>query len=170
MIIDVSLLLKEYGKKIILNDEICLEDTPFLGETYHFVRPVKINGSITNNGKALELKAACDACFITGCARCTKEIEVSESFDIDEILTRNDGSVDENDTDAILFEGMEIELDDIVLNGFLMNVSGRYLCKDDCKGLCEMCGADLNEGDCGCSDNAVSPGWEGLLDIINSNE
>lgn len=169
MIIDVSSVLKEYGKKIILDDDIDLEDTPFLGEIYHFTHPVHIKGSIANNGKALELKAKCSCGFTARCARCTKEIEVCEEFDVDEILSRDEDNNSE-ESDVIVFDGMEIDLDDIVLNSFLMNIEGRYLCSEDCKGLCPNCGADLNEGDCGCSDEAVSPGWEGLLDIIKANE
>ena len=51
-----------------------------------------------------------------------------------------------------------------------MNVEGKYLCSEDCKGLCSTCGADLNEGECGCSKGNIDPRWSQLLDIMKNNE
>ena len=51
-----------------------------------------------------------------------------------------------------------------------MNVEGKYLCSEDCKGLCQHCGADLNEGDCGCSQENIDPRWAALVDIIEKDK
>ena len=53
---------------------------------------------------------------------------------------------------------------------FLMNVEGKYLCSEDCKGLCQHCGADLNEGDCGCSQENIDPRWAALVDIMEKDK
>ena len=150
MTIDVSTILKELGGKIDINGDVEMSDTDFLGEMYHFNEPVKVSGSVSNNGKSLILKANCTGHMTTQCARCMKDIVVDIDFDIDENLAQDDGSVSSDD-DVILFEDVKIDIDDIVANNFLMNVEGKYLCSEDCKGLCQHCGADLNEGDCGCS-------------------
>lgn len=150
MTIDVSTILKELGGKIDINGDVEMSDTDFLGEMYHFNEPVKVSGSVSNNGKSLILKANCTGHMTTQCARCMKDIVVDIDFDIDENLAQDDGSVSSDD-DVILFEDVKIDIDDIVANNFLMNVEGKYLCSEDCKGLCQPCGADLNEGDCGCS-------------------
>ena len=63
-----------------------------------------------------------------------------------------------------------IDIDDIVANNFLMNVEGKYLCSEDCKGLCQHCGADLNEGDCGCSQENIDPRWAALVDIMEKDK
>ena len=65
---------------------------------------------------------------------------------ITKIIQDASNVVSVNDKNAV-----KIDIDDIVANNFLMNVEGKYLCSEDCKGLCQHCGADLNEGDCGCS-------------------
>ena len=90
-------------------------------------------------------------------------------FDIDENLAQDDGSVSSDD-DVILFEDVKIDIDDIVANNFLMNVEGKYLCSEDCKGLCQHCGADLNEGDCGCSQENIDPRWAALVDIMEKDK
>ena len=169
MTIDVSTILKELGGKIDINGDVEMSDTDFLGEMYHFNEPVKVSGSVSNNGQSLILKANCTGHMTTQCARCMKDIVVDIDFDIDENLAQDDGSVSSDD-DVILFEDVKIDIDDIVANNFLMNVEGKYLCSEDCKGLCQHCGADLNEGDCGCSQENIDPRWAALVDIMEKDK
>ena len=145
-----------------------LPDTEFLGE-YRFSEPLRVEGSISNNGKALRLRANAAGRMTTDCARCTKEITVPVEFEITENLMQGEGEA-AGDEDVILFKDTVIELDDIVLDNFLMNVEGKYLCSEDCKGLCPTCGADLNKGECGCSKENIDPRWSQLLDIMKNNE
>lgn len=88
MTIDVSTILKELGGKIDINGDVEMSDTDFLGEMYHFNEPVKVSGSVSNNGKSLILKANCTGHMTTQCARCMKDIVVDIDFDIDENLLR----------------------------------------------------------------------------------
>lgn len=169
MTIDVSTILKELGGRVEVDGNVALSDTDFLGEMYHFNEPLKVFGSISNNGKSLILKAKATGRMTTQCARCLKAIEVDVSFDIDENLVRDDGNVSDDD-DVILFEDVKIDIDDIVANNFLMNVEGRYLCDEDCKGLCEHCGADLNKGECNCGQESVDPRWAALIDIMEKDK
>ncbi len=169
MTIDVSAILKELGGKIAVNGYVELGDTDFLGETYGFSEPVKVQGDISNNGKSLILKAECTGSMKTRCARCMKEINVPIEFTLDENLIQGDDG-NAYDDDVIVFDGTQVDIDEIVADGFLMNVDGKYLCQEDCRGLCPECGADLNEGDCGCNMDTIDPRWEGLLDIMKNNE
>lgn len=169
MTIDVSTILKELGGKIDINGNVEMSDTDFLGGMYHFNGPIKVLGSVSNNGKSLILKADCIGRMTTQCARCMKDIEIDINFNIDENLVRDDGSVSEDD-DVILFSDVKIDIDDIVANNFLMNVEGKYLCSEDCKGLCQHCGADFNEGDCSCSQENIDPRWAALVDIMEKDK
>ena len=54
MTIDVSTILKELGGKIDINGDVEMSDTDFLGEMYHFNEPVKVSGSVSNNGKSYD--------------------------------------------------------------------------------------------------------------------
>ena len=167
---EFDVVLAEAGaSKIDINGDVEMSDTDFLGEMYHFNEPVKVSGSVSNNGKSLILKANCTGHMTTQCARCMKDIVVDIDFDIDENLAQDDGSVSSDD-DVILFEDVKIDIDDIVANNFLMNVEGKYLCSEDCKGLCQHCGADLNEGDCGCSQENIDPRWAALVDIMEKDK
>ena len=82
-----------------------------------------------------------------------------------EFILLNDGNWDLRANHSV-----KIDIDDIVANNFLMNVEGKYLCSEDCKGLCQHCGADLNEGDCGCSQENIDPRWATLIDIMEKDK
>jgi len=168
MVINVSEILKVYGAKVNVDGDISLPETAFLGEDFVFTTPMHVVGNIVNNGKALELNADCSGSMKVHCARCTKEIEEKIEFSVNELLMKDDGE-DVGDEDIVLFEGYSIDITDIVINHFLMNVSGKYLCDDDCKGLCPVCGRNLNEGECGCDNTVIDPRWAGLADIMNKS-
>ena len=168
MTIEVSSILKEIGGRIEIDDFVSMPDTEFLGE-YHFEEPLHVSGSVSNNGKSLILRAEAEGHMTTSCARCMKEITVPVRFFIDENLAREDEDIPEEE-DVILFSDTAVNIDGIVLDNFLMSTDGKYLCKEDCKGLCPTCGKDLNEGECGCGKENIDPRWSQLLDIMKENE
>ena len=51
-----------------------------------------------------------------------------------------------------------------------MDLPTKHLCSEDCKGMCEKCGKNLNEGDCSCENIDIDPRWSTLLDIMNNSE
>lgn len=169
MVIDVSSILKETGGTIKISGEIGVKDTDFLGEVFHFKNPLSIAGSFVNNGKSIILRADVKGQIGVCCARCRKPITVNVKFPVEETFIQGKGDFD-SDEDIYVFSGQTIDLDDVVFNNFLMNVSGKYLCKEDCKGLCSKCGADLNSGECGCKDDNIDPRWEALRAMIKDTE
>jgi uncharacterized protein len=61
------------------------------------------------------------------------------------------------DMGIVYFQGEKINLKDTIQEQVVMEFPLRALCKQDCKGLCPKCGADLNEDLCDC-DRRSSPG------------
>lgn len=164
MIINLSEVLKDYGGKIQISGDVSMEDVAFLGETFSFDAPLHIEGSITNNTKSLELQAEVTGSTGVHCARCTKPMTVPVEFSLREILVQDEQAVSD-DVDVIVFSGYSLDITEIVINNFLMQVPGKYLCREDCKGLCPKCGADRNAGDCGCAED-IDPRWAALAEIM----
>lgn len=75
------------------------------------------------------------------------------------------GSFDLEDADEEFFDGKTIDLDPIVREQVLLALPMDVVCKDDCKGLCPMCGQNLNEKQCGCESRYVDPRFAALKDI-----
>ena len=172
MIIDVSSILKEFGGKISFDDKAEIPDMNFCGSDYRFNEPLSVNGGISNTGGALGLKADVSGVMTTQCARCMKDIDVPIEFTISEtLMSDNDGGTVSDDEDVIIFEGTAVDIDEIIENNFITSLSPRYLCREDCKGLCPKCGKDLNEGDCDCDDDdEIDPRWAALADMIKNED
>jgi uncharacterized protein len=59
-----------------------------------------------------------------------------------------------------------IDLSDDVREMVVLSIPLKLLCREDCRGLCSSCGADLNVARCGCrSENANLP-WQGLEKLL----
>jgi uncharacterized protein len=67
------------------------------------------------------------------------------------------GSFALGDADREYFDGHTIDLDPIVREQVLLALPVSVVCRDDCKGLCSVCGQDLNEAECGCERKVVDP-------------
>ena len=79
------------------------------------------------------------------CDRCLKELDRDYHFDFDHIVVP---SISGDNDDYIVAEGESIELNEIALTDLLLQLPTKNLCKDDCKGLCMVCGCDLNVSQC----------------------
>ena len=164
MKIDLSEVIKDYGGRLAISADVPMEDLTFLGETFSFDLPLHIEGSITNNTKSLELQAKVSGNAGVHCGRCMRPITIPVDFSIQETLVQNEETVSD-DADVVVFSGYSLDLMEIIINHFLMQVPAKYLCKEDCKGLCLKCGADLNAGDCDCEED-IDPRWAALAEIM----
>ena len=162
MKVDISSIASSNGGKLSFQGDAVFEPVNFCGSDFTFVGETKIDGEVANQTGEFFLKATVKGEFETPCARCGKTVRESFSFELNEKLIK-EGSIS-TDEDAVLFEGNEIDLDDLAVNGFLMDASGRYLCKEDCKGLCPVCGIDRNVETCSCEEGDIDP----RLEILNN--
>ena len=171
MIIDLSEILKDVGGVMRVSGKAELENTEFLGEEFVFSDGLMVDGKITNNTKSLHFTAAVSGKVKVHCARCMQEIEEAVNFELSEFLVREEQAPAGNDDeDTVVFTGEEIDIDELIVNNFLLNASGKYLCSDDCKGLCPKCGKNLNFGDCECQDDEMDPRWVALAKIMDDSK
>jgi uncharacterized protein len=124
----------------------------------------------------LRLDALVDGIHVSGpvtgevtieCRRCLKEfvrplqVELDDSF-----VYPGEGAEDE----AYRVEGEEIDLEPVIRDAVMLALPLNPLCTDGCRGLCTTCGADLNETDCGHSQEPVDIRWTGLEQLRRSLE
>jgi uncharacterized protein len=72
------------------------------------------------------------------------------------------GSFDAEDVNEETYSGKVIDLDPVVREQLLLALPSYPVCQEACKGLCSVCGANLNERDCGCDRHVPDPRWAGL--------
>ena len=74
--------------------------------------------------------------------------------------------VDETNDDYIETPDFTLELDEVVISDIILHYPQKFLCSEDCKGLCPVCGKNRNEGDCGCEKQTVDPRLEILKQLM----
>lgn len=94
------------------------------------------------------------------CSRCLKQFEqkLDHGFSYDclpEGEAEHEIELSMEDVDICYYTGMELDTAPLIQEQVALAFPMRPLCKDDCKGLCPKCGADLNQGDCGCDKGAM---------------
>ena len=102
------------------------------------------------------------------CSRCAEAAKTPIDFRFELALSHVPGprptvtteklSEESEEVDVILFHGPELELDSLVEEQLYLSVPYSILCKPDCKGMCQVCGKNWNEGKCSCADkNVLTP-------------
>jgi len=84
------------------------------------------------------------------CDRCASEIDRNLFFEFDEKIYPS-----ANEGEDLVYNGAEIDVDSIFSNLIILSFPQKVLCREDCKGLCPDCGANLNDGQCLCSVNKI---------------
>ena len=74
----------------------------------------------------------------------------------------------EQDEERGFLEGYQLNVDSLISNEIITCWPMKILCKEDCKGLCSVCGQNLNEGTCDCEDTGLDPRMSVIQDILNS--
>jgi uncharacterized protein len=67
--------------------------------------------------------------------------------------------------DESLVENGLIDTAEVVREQILLAIPDQVFCREDCKGLCPKCGANLNLIDCKCSDDDIDPRWAALRNL-----
>lgn len=112
-----------------------------------FSSPVKVKGRVYNRAGIVTLEYSVDVSMTIVCDRCLKEFVEDRHYEFDHVVVP---SLSGDNDDYIVAEGESIELNEIAVTDLLLRLPSKNLCSDDCKGLCMVCGCDLNESQCNC--------------------
>jgi uncharacterized protein len=112
---------------------------------------VKRHGS-----RRLSLRGSFQVGVVMMCDRCLSEKETELRGEVDELvnlaLPGEAAGEDEDDDGALPVSDGRVDLRGLLAEFFWLAWPFRFLCRQDCAGLCPRCGADLNGGPCGCDD------------------
>lgn len=140
-----------------------LSELEFYGK-HLITRPVQVKGSVTNHAGALVLEGTASSLLDLVCDRCGKEYSREKVVELDCLLAAE--LEDEEHDEIYLLDGNEVDLDEVAGTAFILAMDTKNLCSDNCKGLCAKCGADLNNGPCGCRPE-VDPRLAALAQLLD---
>ncbi len=143
------------------------------GITYDILskEPVVLTLKNVGKGKAMvKAKASFELEF--ACDRCLKPVKYSMKTETEQEVISPDYTeeVDEDSEPLGFMDGYQLKVDDLIYSDIVLNWPMKILCREDCKGICRICGKDLNTGECGCDTFVPSPGLAGIKEIFNANK
>ena len=98
------------------------------------------------------------------CVRCLNEFEYSLDWNLTELYAFSKKSASESG--LVLPDNAHVELQPLIREYVLLEIPIKPLCKPTCKGLCAVCGEDLNKTDCGHKDIAEESPFSALKDLL----
>lgn len=169
MQIHLSEILSKEGKVIEKQVELEMEEIEISGETYKITKkqPVKLELSNTGNQKVL-ISGKSELSVAIPCGRCLKDVITEFCFDfsreVDMSMSEEERKeqLDENNYIA----GYELDVDALIADEMVLQWPMKVLCKEDCKGICSVCGKDLNTEQCDCDRTVLDPRMAAFLDIF----
>lgn len=103
------------------------------------------------------------------CARCLKPQRAEHTVDVAELFQdprKRDEDDEEDPGYELVDDNSAIDLSTLIRDAIVMDLPVRVLCREDCQGLCPVCGADRNEDDCGHRpEEEPDPRWAALADL-----
>ncbi len=135
-----------------------------------------VKAAVTRRGGRMFLEARIEAASELECSRCleTFELRLDAGFDLvfhREGRTQVPDSMDEEDF-ILLTDTIERRYDIFsrVRESILLEMPIKFLCSADCKGLCSICGENLNSRECGCSERESDPRWDALKKLLSKED
>jgi|AntRauTorckE6833_2_1112554.scaffolds.fasta_scaffold04747_3 uncharacterized protein len=163
-----------------LNYTYSLEDLPVLAQLINDgivdeISPIACHVGLHKLAQIIEVSGTAEVTVLMQCSRCLEvqsfdlKIDFRQSY-VEQLPQVTDEGGDEVELSAEqmgleLYDGEFIDLRDEIQQQIVLALPVRPLCKKECKGLCSACGANLNTGECNCSNGNISMHFAALRDF-----
>jgi DUF177 domain-containing protein len=146
-------------------EEIVLDD-----EHARLTKAPEVSVRASRSGHQVRLRGTITAEAEVDCDRCLNSVSVpiETSFDVvyvpesDYETGAEAAELQEEDMGLSIFDGNAIDVDELVREQVLLAMPVRALCREECKGLCPVCGTDRNTESCACEATETDPRWSAL--------
>ena len=166
MRLDLKNIIHVPGASLPFDFSMDLSGEDFFGER-PITRPVRVEGTVKNIAGMLVLEGEAVSLLDCVCDRCMAPFRKEKSVRLYALLAeRLEG---EEDEDMVLLEDGEVDLGDLAYTAYVLDMDTKFLCSEDCKGLCPGCGVDLNRETCRCR-KPVDPRWAALEQLLDKTE
>lgn len=133
----------------------------------------QVGGRASRKGGEVWLSGNIRATVEAVCDRCLRPVGLPLELDFRESFMplaaaagpKEETELQDEDLFVSVYEGDEIDVDELVREQVLLALPTRFVCREDCKGLCPQCGADLNAGPCSCPTKEIDPRWAALASL-----
>ena len=148
-------------------------DIKFLHADAALGEPVATDFVLTHKDRELHVDGKVETQISFRCSRCAKEFSkpFAASFDLTYLpqpkWTSEDAEIElkYDEMDVAYYDGVALDVNLMILEQIELAMPMKFICREDCKGLCYKCGADLNEGACLCKSEDTDSRLSVLLEF-----
>ena len=166
MKLDLGKVLEGTGEADVVTANVDLTSAEFYGR-HPFQAPIKVTAKAKNHVGVVTLDCTYDFTLSVNCDRCLAPMELPVSRTVNHTVVRALSNEDEDNDFLVTADGI-VELSELATNDILPELPTRYLCDENCKGICPICGANRNLTDCGCTAKVEDPRLEALRMLLNN--
>ncbi len=143
------------------------------GDDYAIAAPVTLRLRVFKDGDKYRLFGRLTTTLRLGCCRCLEPYEVPVELLIDLMYlpqreNTGDGELEiaEEDLSTAFYRDEQINLELMLREQFQLSLPMKPLCREDCPGLCPVCGTNLNSEQCSCDTSWHDPRLAALETLL----
>lgn len=155
MQLDLKKLFESGDQPLNFQYDLDLTDLEQWGEK-PFGTPVALKGRVVNRAGIVTLTYSAVVAYSTKCARCLEPIQDELHMEFTHTVVRQLNQ--ESDDDYIVIPNGMLDMDELATDDISLELPIRVVCSEDCKGLCPVCGVNLNKETCDCEVPTWTPG------------
>ena len=146
MRLNLSAIIEIPGGSVPFDTELDVEGLDFPAIRAYLSKPRAV-GRVVNEAGVLRAEGELTAELLCVCDRCGAEFTKTKRTRLHATIVDAD---DGENPELFLLQGTEVDLDEILVTNFVLDMDSKFLCREDCRGLCPTCGKNLHLGPCGC--------------------
>jgi len=127
--------------------------------------PLQGTLEVTRTSEGVYLAGTLHTVTAVECVRCLNDAYVPLTVTLGELLYYPPW--DAPPGELYIGEDGYVDLAPLIRELALLEVPIQPICRPDCQGLCQVCGQNLNEGDCGCEDDEIDPRLAALKELLD---
>jgi uncharacterized protein len=142
-------------------------DVELGGQVYSFDGPIGFTVTLTNTGAGIVAGGEARARVVTPCVRCLTDFTTDVVAEIEGFYVRpgREGEFPEEQEIELIADDSTIDLEPAVLQSIVVDLPFAPVHDPGCKGICAVCGIDLNTDDCDCERGAPPSPFDALADL-----
>lgn len=130
-----------------------------------FANPVQLTGQVENTAGMVTIRYTAATVLESPCDRCLAPVRLPVEYTFTHPLVLQ-AQQDDLASDLIEVPGAVLELDELATADIILELPSKILCKPDCKGLCPVCGKNLNTESCDCQTAEPDPRLAALRALL----
>ncbi len=172
MFVNLTDMLTNEDRVVSMQAETEITEVSVGGEKYPVLASSPVSFVFTNIGKGrARVEGKADFVFSAGCDRCLKPVEESREICFTREVWAPDMAAEPSVYEEQPFmEGFQLNVEDLLISEIVTSWPMKILCKPDCKGICPICGRDLNTGMCDCDTFVPDPRMAAIKDIFEADK